>query len=218
MPIVFVGGTDTEIGKTYTSVRLIRALRETGAKVAGYKPVAAGCEQNADGWRNEDALQLLEASSPGLSYAQVNPIALPEPIAPHLAAASCGQLIDPARMAAGAHALAQDHDWVIVEGAGGLLVPLTDELCFLDWVRSQGWPCLLVVGMRLGCINHALLSAQALRSAGLSWAWIANRLPPLQPRVEENEATLNHWLDGPRLHLDQPGWRKTLSTLVESTC
>nr|MBV6628973.1 dethiobiotin synthase [Oceanococcus sp. HetDA_MAG_MS8] len=218
MPIVFVGGTDTEIGKTYTSLRLIHALRETGASVAGYKPVAAGCEQSADGWRNEDALKLLAASSPGLSYAQVNPIALPDAIAPHLAADNCGLRIDPDGMAAGAHALAQEYDWVIVEGAGGLLVPLTDKLTFLDWVAGQGWPCVLVVGMRLGCINHALLSAQALQKAGLPWAWIANRLPPLQPWVEENEATLNQWLAGPRLHLDQNHWRKVLSTLVESAC
>lgn len=218
MPILFVGGTDTEIGKTYTSVRLIQALRTSGLSVAGYKPVAAGCEHSPEGWRNEDALQLLAASSPGLSYADVNPIALPEPVAPHLAAARAGQGIDPAQMAAGARALAQRYDWVIVEGAGGLLVPLTDQLCFLDWVRIQGWACLLVVGMRLGCINHALLSAQALQSAGLRWAWIANRLPPIQPLVEENEATLKQWLDGPQLHLEHPSWRKVLGTLVESAC
>lgn len=202
MPVIFVGGTDTEIGKTWVTCRLLAALRGQGLSCVGYKPVAAGCEWRDGQWLNDDALRLQAASSVSRPYAEINPIALPEPIAPHLAAARAGQIIDPERMVAGAVHLQQYADWVLVEGAGGLRVPLTTSEDLLDVVQRAGWPVVLVVGMRLGCLNHALLSAQALQAAGVAWSWVANVLPPVQPHVQDNIATLVQRMPAPCLELE----------------
>ncbi len=214
MPTLFIGGTDTGVGKTWVTAGLLRQLRGAGLRAAGYKPVAAGCEHDAEGWRNEDALALQAAGEPGLAYAQINPCALPEPLAPHIAAARAGMAIDLPALAKGARALAAQHDWLLVEGAGGLRVPLAAGVDALDWVAEQGWPVLLVVGMRLGCLNHALLSAEVLSARGLRWTWLANPLPPRQPALEENLQTLQEWMPGSCLRLDQQDWLAQLQAFA----
>lgn len=199
MPSVFITGTDTECGKTHVATAVLHGLRGAGQRAVGYKPVAAGCESTAAGLRNADGLQLQAASIPGVAYEAINPVALEPAIAPHLAAADRGLEISLSRLLAGAQALTRQADWVVVEGAGGFLVPLTAELSFADLVAEAGWPVILVVGMRLGCINHALLSAEAIRSRGTFLGWVANVLPPVQERVEDNIASLRARLGAPCL-------------------
>ena len=207
MPIVFVTGTDTECGKTHVSSALLYALNAAGQRAVGYKLVASGSEQTADGLRNDDARQLLAASAPGFDYAQINPITLEPAIAPHLAAADVGVDIDIDALIDGARALQRQADWVVVEGAGGFLVPLNGRDSFADMVQRAGWPCLLVVGMRLGCINHALLSAEAIRARTRLLAWCANVLPPRQQRLQDNIDSLVQRINAPCLgevHAAQP--------------
>ena len=197
MPIVFVTGTDTGCGKTHVSAALLQALNQQGHKAVGYKPIASGCERTADGLRNEDALILQKHSAPGFSYQQINPIALEPAIAPHIAAADAGVNINVDELIAGAEALARQADWVVVEGAGGYLVPLNEQASFADMAQQAGWPVILVVGMRLGCINHALLSAEAIRSRAKLLGWVANVLPPEQERWRENVVSLRQRLGEP---------------------
>jgi len=195
---VFVTGTDTEIGKTHVSTALLRAAASAGLRVAGFKPVAAGCERTADGLRNDDALALMRASNVDLPYEQVNPVALAPPVAPHIAAAQAGVIIDGRRLLDGHAAIAAQADLVVVEGAGGWQVPLgAGAGRFADWVAGAGWPVLLVVGMRLGCLNHALLSAESIRRQSRLAGWVANCLPPRQNLWEENVACLGDELASP---------------------
>ncbi|MAA75807.1 MAG: dethiobiotin synthase [Salinisphaeraceae bacterium] len=195
---VFVTGTDTEIGKTHVSTALLRAAASAGLRVAGFKPVAAGCERTADGLRNDDALALMRASNVDLPYEQVNPVALAPPVAPHIAAAQAGVIIDGRRLLDGHAAIAAQADLVVVEGAGGWQVPLgAGAGRFADWVAGAGWPVLLVVGMRLGCLNHALLSAESIRRQSRLAGWVANCLPPRQNFWEQNVACLRDELASP---------------------
>ncbi len=196
---LFITGTDTECGKTHVAAALLRALRAQGLRVAGYKPVAAGSRDTPQGRRNEDAEALLAASSPGFRYAQINPVALKDPIAPHLAAADEGQALQVQSLLTGAGALAAQVDVLVVEGAGGFLVPLNEKESLADLVSAADWPVILVVGMRLGCINHALLSAEAISGRGRLLGWVANVLPPVQPRLEDNIASLKARLAAPCL-------------------
>ncbi|MBA1148702.1 dethiobiotin synthase [Ectothiorhodospiraceae bacterium WFHF3C12] len=173
---VFITGTDTEIGKTAVGAGLLRAMRDAGSRVAGYKPVAAGCEWTPEGWRNEDALSLMAATGGGVDYQAVNPVALPAAIAPHLAAADAGITLDVASLAAGYRRLSDSVDWVLVEGAGGWRVPLNADETLADLARVLRLPVVVVVAIRLGCINHALLTAEAVAADGLPLAgWVANR-------------------------------------------
>ncbi len=199
MSVVFVTGTDTECGKTHIATALLLGLRARGLTVAGYKPVAAGSRETLAGRRNEDAEALLAAGSPGFSYSQINPIALMDPIAPHLAAADEGVEPQVSTLLAGAAALADQVDCLVVEGAGGFLVPLNARESLSDLVSTAGWPVILVVGMRLGCINHALLTAEAVARRGRLLGWVANVLPPVQPRLEDNIASLQARLAAPCL-------------------
>ncbi len=199
MPTLFVTGTDTDCGKTHISVALLHALAAQGQRAVGYKPVAAGCESGPDGLSNADARALLAASAPGFSYAEVNPVALQPPIAPHVAADEAAVTIDPQALIRGAQALEARADWVVVEGAGGFRVPLNADVDFADLVVSAGWPVLLVVGMRLGCINHALLSVEAVERRAPLLGWVANVLPPQQPRLAENIAALTARIAAPCL-------------------
>jgi dethiobiotin synthetase len=204
---LFVTGTDTGIGKTRIAVALLHGLRAAGHRAVGYKPVASGCEPTPEGLRNEDALALWGASTPGWGYDAINPIALAEPIAPHIAAAEQGVTIDTGVLDAGHARLAADSDWVVVEGAGGWHVPLSDTIDFADWVSGHGWPTLLVVGMRLGCVNHAVLSARAIAARTALVGWVANTLPPVQPRLEENLSCLERMIEAPmraRVACDPP--------------
>jgi len=196
MPIVFVTGTDTGVGKTHVTSTLLRSARAAGVAACGYKPVASGCERTPDGLRNEDALSLIEASATTLPYAAINPVALEPAIAPHIAAREAGIRIDPAALLDPLQQLADAHEWVLVEGAGGWQVPLNDQMSFADWAAQQGWPVLLVVGMRLGCLNHALLSAESILRRVPKLAWVANVLPPEQPRLAENLADLRRRMPG----------------------
>ena len=176
---VFIAGTDTGVGKTHVAVALLRCLAATGRRVAGMKPVAAGAALTADGLRNDDALALAGAASVRLPYALLNPVCLPLATSPHLAARAAGQPIEIAALVK-AHALiAAQADIVIVEGAGGWLAPIGDRETMQDVAVALNLPVLLVVGLRLGCINHTLLTANAIRSSGLALAgWIANPVDP----------------------------------------
>lgn len=193
----FVTGTDTGVGKTLVSCALLRAFAAKGFRAAGFKPVAAGCD--ADG-TNEDARRLLAASTIPLSYAQVNPYCLAQPVAPHIAARLSGVEIDLGRIADAYGELAARADRIVVEGAGGFVVPLNDRCTSADLARSLNLGTILVVGMRLGCLNHALLTAEAIEARGLALAgWVANVLDPGMPVVQENIATLQQRIAAPLL-------------------
>ena len=196
---LFITGTDTGVGKTLVARGLLLRLRAEGQSAAGFKPVAAGAERHGDNLRNDDALLLQAASASGLDYAEINPWCFEPAIAPHLAAREAGVEITPAALDAAHHHLASRHDWVVTEGAGGWLVPLAADTSFADWVERHRWPVLLVVGMRLGCINHALLSAEAIRRRTRLAGWVANALPPVQDRLRGNIDTLRHLLPEPLL-------------------
>lgn len=201
MNTVFVTGTDTGVGKTHVSCALLQAARARGIRACGYKPVASGCTRAADGrLYNDDALALQAAAGTDEAYEAINPYAFEPPLAPHLAAALAGQTILRERLDRGADALAARHEWLLVEGAGGWQVPLDETSGFAEWVAARGWPVLLVVGMRLGCISHALLTAESIRHSGARLlGWVANELPPAQDALEGNIATLQNRLGVPLL-------------------
>ncbi|MEI7188471.1 dethiobiotin synthase [Dickeya dianthicola] len=171
----FVTGTDTDVGKTVASVALLQAARRAGFRTAGYKPVASGCDVTPLGIRNSDALQLQANSSVALPYDAVNPLAFVEPTSPHIVSAAENRPIAFSTLSGGLRALERQADWVLVEGAGGWFTPLSERHTFADWVREEALPVILVVGVKLGCINHAMLTAQAVQQAGLRLAgWVAN--------------------------------------------
>ena len=197
---VYITGTDTGIGKTLVSAGLLAALNAAGIRAVGMKPVASGCELTSDGLRNEDALALLTQSHGAPDYALINPFALSDPIAPHIAANESGIDITLEPINAAFAALSTNTDCVVVEGVGGWCVPLSDTLMQSDLVRSLNLPVILVVGLRLGCINHALLSARAIAADGCKLlGWIGNRIDPHMLRVDENIATLRERLPAPCL-------------------
>jgi dethiobiotin synthetase len=207
---VFVTGTDTGIGKTRASTLLVRAQRACGRRAIGMKPVASGCRETPDGLRNEDAEALIAASDPAPAYALCNPYAFAPPIAPHIAAREAGFEIALDPIVAAYGKLAAIADRIVVEGVGGWSVPLSDALMQADLVRALDLPVVLVVGLRLGCINHALLSARAIRADGCVLAgWIANRIEPGMARVDENLHSLRARIDAPLLgvlaHASEPG-------------
>lgn len=190
---VYITGTDTEVGKTRVAAALVRAFAAAGLRSAGYKPVAAGIDRAAGETVNEDVLALHAASSPGLALAEVGPLQLDTPVAPHLAAAAEGRRIERSALVAGARALLARHDVVVVEGAGGWCVPLGADWDSSDVARELGLPVIVVVGLRLGCLNHALLTAEAIRARGLPLAgWVGNTLDAQMPQLEGNLATLHH--------------------------
>lgn len=175
----FITGTDTEIGKTRTTLILMQSLQARGMQVAGMKPVATGCERQAGGLRNADALALMHQASSPQPYAMINPYAFLPPIAPHLAAQDAGRVIDFAVVIKAYDALAGDNDIVLVEGIGGWRVPMGGGRTLADLVRALRLPVILVAGLRLGCISHALLTAEAIQADGLPLAgWVANRVDP----------------------------------------
>ena len=194
----FITGTDTGVGKTLVSQILIQRLAQDHARVVGFKPVASGCRKTPDGLRNDDAVALQAISSVALPYATVNPYAFEPAIAPHLAAAAANTHIDIARICATIDAVVADR--VVVEGVGGWLVPLTPDETIADLARRLQLPVVLVVGMRLGCLNHALLTAAAIRQCGLPLVgWVANEIDPTFERCDENIAALADRLDTPLL-------------------
>jgi dethiobiotin synthetase len=176
---LFVTGTDTGVGKTVAASALVHRLRREGLRVAGMKPVASGCERTSDGLRNEDALALQAASDPRPDYADVNPYALEIPTAPQLAARAAGIRVDPVMLLAAHARLAARADLVVVEGAGGWLAPMDDGLDQGDFARAIEAPVVLVVGLRLGCLSHARLSARAIVDDGFALlGWIGNTVDP----------------------------------------
>ena len=173
----FITGTDTEIGKTYTSVSLIKYLTDQNLKVAGLKPVASGCDKTAQGLRNSDALQLAEAANTGLTYEQINRYAFEPSIAPHIAAGLSGVSIDLNAIESDLVYAQSNADKVIVEAAGGWLMPLTDQYSVCDLALRLKLPVIAVVGVRLGCINHALLTLNHIQESGVEIAgWVANHI------------------------------------------
>lgn len=200
MTAYFVTGTDTGVGKTLVSCALLHALARRHPRVVGMKPVAAGLVQTPDGWDSEDAIALRAASTVRVPPALDNPMRLPDPLSPHLAAERAGTRIDIHHLVACQRELAKRADAMVVEGAGGFLVPLTPEHTGADLAQALGLPVLLVVGLRLGCLNHALLSAEAIRARGLTLAgWVANRIDPGMAAADENIAFLRQRLGAPLL-------------------
>jgi dethiobiotin synthetase len=196
---VFVTGTDTGVGKSFVSATLLCALREAGIRAVGMKPVASGCELLPEGLRNADALLLRRHSDGAVSYDDVNPYAFEPAIAPHIAAAEAGVEIDIAAIAAAFHRLRRT-GVVVMEGVGGWMAPLSASLMQADLARHFDLPVVLVVGLRLGCINHALLSARAIAADGCRLVgWIGNGIDPAMERVQKNLATLKARLAAPCL-------------------
>jgi len=195
---LYVTGTDTGIGKSVASAALLHVLRARGLRAVGMKPVASGCERTPQGWRNEDALALLEASDPRPAYEDINPYALPQPLAPELAAADAGVKIELATIVSAHQRLAAQADAVVVEGVGGWAAPLSASLEQVDVVRALRLPVVLVVGLRLGCISHARLSARAIAADGVQLiGWIANDIDPAMARRDDNFAILQRVLPVP---------------------
>lgn len=220
----FVTGTDTEIGKTYITQLLLREFAANGLSVVGYKPVAAGAGWVDGALRNEDGEALLRASTPGLLYEEVNPVCLPLPLSPHLAALNHDVTLSVSELARKGVALAEKRDIVIAEGAGGWRVPLNAHEDVADLARQLFWPVILVVGIRLGCINHARLSLEAIRSDGLNVAgWVANCLIENEEESRANWRSIDARVGAPLLGVapfkaGRIEWTETGSHWLENIC
>ena len=197
----FVTGTDTGVGKTLASCALLHALAQHHRRVVGMKPVAAGAEQLSDGsWANEDSLALRAASTLAVPAALDNPFLLPAPVSPHIAADHAGVTVQLPAIVQAYQQLAKQADAVVVEGAGGWQVPLSNQVRIADLAIALQLPVVLVVGLRLGCISHALLTADAIRASGLPLAgWIASRVDPDMLEPEANMAYLRQHIAAPLL-------------------
>lgn len=197
----FITATDTDAGKTYVTTGLLKAATRAGMRSLGLKPIAAGAEKISGQLRNDDALLIQAASSVQLPYEQVNPIVLEPAIAPHIAAAEAGRLVTVSRLEGFLKgALLAPNEFALVEGAGGWRVPLNDREMLSDLAKSLGFPVILVVNMKLGCLNHAVLSAEAILRDGLPLAgWVANGGQHTMPRYEENLASLQAMMPAPLL-------------------
>lgn len=218
---VLVTGTDTGVGKSLASVALLHALRARGLRVAGMKPVAAGCDPTPDGPRNEDALALQAASDGAPAYADVNPWALPEPTAPQLAARAGGVAVGLPPILAAHARLSASADLVVVEGAGGWLSPLADGLEHADLAHALDLPVLLVVGLRLGCLSHARLTARAIEADGCRpMGWVASAVDPAFARADDYLGLLREALPMPWLgtlpHAPSPGDPRALARALSA--
>jgi dethiobiotin synthetase len=188
---LFITGTDTGVGKTHVSVSLVKALVKHGLRVAVMKPIASGSGHTPDGLRNEDAMALMEASNVHLPYATVNPYCFEPAISPHIAAEEAKIDVDIGIIKDRFEAMASAADFTVVEGAGGWYAPISRKHSIADLPRSLQIPALLVVGVRLGCLNHAQLSREAIDASGVEFAgWVANCIDPSLARAAENLATL----------------------------
>lgn len=197
---LFLTGTDTEIGKTLVAAAMLHAWRDKGLSVVGYKPVAAGGVEENGVWINDDAAMLRAASSPGFSQVEINPVCMPAPVAPHIAAAEIGRPIELNALLEGYAHLSTRADRIVVEGVGGFIVPLDEHVTTADLARALALPVVLVVGLRLGCISHALLTAEAISNRGLKLAgWVANCVDPAMQRRDENIKALLERLPAPCL-------------------
>lgn len=199
--IFFVTGTDTDVGKTLVTEALMQAASDSGLSTVGYKPIASGCELIDGTLKNSDALILQDASSIALPYAMHNPYAFAPAIAPHIAAAQSKQTISLERLSEGlAELRAEGGEWIFVEGAGGWRLPINGQQYLSDWVKKEQLPVILVVGMRLGCINHALLTLEAIQQDGLDVVgWVTNQLYPNMSQYQANIDTLKQRIKAPLL-------------------
>ncbi len=197
----FVTGTGTGVGRTLVTAGLLAAARQRGMSTAGLKPVAAGCELTDEGLRNEDALALQAQTTLPISYEQINPVALEPAIAPHIAAAEAGRRLSADRLAGVCRGvMMQRPDLTLIEGAGGWRVPLNDRETIAELAKIMQLPVILVVGLDLGCINSALLTAEAIQRDGLVLAgWVANQAVPTMDRYQENLDTLQRWVPCPMI-------------------
>lgn len=196
----FVTGTDTEIGKTLISCAMLHALVQQGVRAAAMKPVAAGAEERGGRWHNDDVDRLTAAGNVSLAADLVTPYLWQEPIAPHIAAQRAGIQMCSGPILAAYEQIVQRCDAVVVEGVGGFCVPLSDGLDTADLARELGLPVVMVVGLRLGCISHALLTEQAILAQGLALAgWVANTVDDQMPYMQENIDTLRRRLSAPLL-------------------
>ena len=197
----FITGTDTGVGKTLAACAWIHAARAAGLRVGAMKPIAAGAEPRGGVLVNDDTAAMLSALGwPSSRAAEVTPIVLREPIAPHIAASLEARTIDLDALEAAFARMASSHEYMVVEGVGGFLVPLDGRQHTGHLARRMGLPVVVVVGMRLGCLNHALLTAQAVEREGLQLGgWIASCIAPAMPRLDENIDTLKRWLHAPHL-------------------
>ncbi len=199
---IFIAGTDTAVGKTYCCVGLLRAFASQGYSTLGLKLIASGCEKNEAGaLRNDDALQLIDAASEKLAYAMINPYALEEPIAPHLAAKKSNLHLSAAEMIKHSRSIFKKNiDIILLEGAGGLKVPLNDTETYADYIQQLKLPVILIVGMRLGCINHTLLTAAVMQQMGIPLlGWFANEINTDMPMFAENIDTIHQFMSAPLL-------------------
>jgi dethiobiotin synthetase len=209
----FITGTDTEVGKSWCTIGLMARLQQQGHSVVGMKPVASGCTETAAGLRNEDALLLQRQSSLEAPYELINPYAFRPAIAPHLAAAQAGQRIKLGKIIERFIQLEAKADYIVVEGVGGWLVPLNEEEGVADLAVALQLPVILVVGLRLGCINHALLTAESIRASGCTLAgWIANTVTPQMVESQPTIDAIAQRIDAPLL-----GTVPHLSTLNAAT-
>lgn len=196
----FIAGTDTDVGKTFVAGQLIKQLVSEGHHTLGYKPIAAGAVETREGLRNEDALTLQAASSGNVTYELINPICLAPPIAPHIAAAEAGTSLDLAGLQQWWQARPRTHEIEIVEGAGGWRLPLNGEETLADLVVAEQWPVILVVGMKLGCLNHAMLTVEAIERDGLILAgWVANQPGEPMDFYQQNLDYLREHIKAPLL-------------------
>lgn len=196
----FITGTDTGVGKTWVTLALMKSLQDKGKAVVGMKPVASGCQKTSAGLCNDDALRILKQSSQDLDYKTVNPYAFEQAIAPHIAAEMTGAVIDIKRIVNEFIALKKDSDSVVVEGVGGWNVPLGADIMLADMVARLDLKVILVVGLRLGCINHALSAARSIEAdAGKLHGWVTSRLDPNYACPKESMATLRARIKAPLL-------------------
>lgn len=192
---LFITGTDTGVGKTLLSVSFVKALVQHGLRIAVMKPIASGSERTSAGLRNADALALAEASNVVVPYDSINPYCFEPAISPHIAAEEVKIDVDVGLIKSRFQALAAGADFVVVEGAGGWYAPISKTKSMADLPKSLGIPALLVVGMRLGCLNHALLTRQAIEASGVELAgWVANSIDPQLERAAQNLSSLERML------------------------
>ena len=195
---IFITGTDTDVGKTFFTTALITALQNKKQSVMAIKPVAAGCELIDNTLKNEDALNIIEVLSESVAYQDVNPIALTKAIAPHISASEEGLELSVKALQQACDLSNYSQSYILIEGAGGWLVPLNKSETFADYVKAETLDVILVVGMRLGCINHALLSQQSILSCGLNLVgWVANHIDTQMQNQRQNLETLTKRLNCP---------------------
>jgi dethiobiotin synthetase len=192
---IFITGTDTGVGKTVVACALVRALRSRGARVAVMKPVASGAVRTAGGLRNADALALIEAAAATADYPDVNPYCFEPAVSPHIAAKEAGIEVDTSVIRRKFDTLAAEADWVVVEGAGGWFAPISEHQTMADLAWALSVPAVMVVGLKLGCLNHAQLTRLGVEAQGVSLAgWIASEVDPTMMRVADNLAALERLL------------------------